>query len=315
MKLHATRRKKIVISEFMDKAAVDQLRQDFDVLHEPQLVADPAALLKAVSDCDGLIVRNITQVRCDLLSAGVRLAVVGRLGVGLDNIDLDTCRSRGIQVIPATGANALAVAEYVLAAGMLLLRGAYFSSAEVASGQWPRSALSGGREIGGKTLGLVGFGAIGQLTATKALALGMRVIAYDPALVADSTIWSDTGVMYAPLDIVLTQSDVVSVHVPLTGQTRHLLSADRIAGMRPGAIVINTSRGGIVDESAVAAALRSGHLGGAALDVFAMEPLLATSEWTDCPNILLTPHIAGLTAEANVRVSSLVARGVAKALA
>ena len=314
MKLPAMRRKKIVISEFMDQAAVNQLRQDFDVLHEPQLVADPVALLRAVSDCDALIVRNMTQVRGDLLSAGVKLAVVGRSGVGLDNIDLDTCRSRGIQVIPATGANALAVAEYVLAASMLLLRGAYFSSVEVASGQWPRSSVSSGRELCGKTLGLVGFGVIGQLTAHKALALGMRVIAYDPALLADSTIWSDTGVMCAPLDIVLTQSDVVSLHVPLTGQTRHLLSADRIAGMRQGAIVINTSRGGIVDESAVAAALRSGHLGGAALDVFATEPLLATGEWMDCPNVLLTPHVAGLTTEANERVSSLVASGEAKAL-
>src|SRR6185437_11933899 len=149
--------KLIVISEFMDEAAVARLRAAFDVDYRPQLVDDGAALAAALGPADGWIVRNRTQVRGALLDGARRLRVVGRLGVGLDNIDLAACEARGIRVIPATGANAESVAEYVVAAAMLLLRGAFFATAEVAGGRWPRQALSEGRELGGKILGLVGF--------------------------------------------------------------------------------------------------------------------------------------------------------------
>ena len=159
---------RVLISEFMDPRAVAQLAAAHEVLYDPALVDDAPRLLAEAARADAIIVRNRTQVRGELLAALTRCKVVGRLGVGLDNIDVPACEARGMKVIPATGANALSVAEYVIATAMLLLRGAYRSSAEVAAGQWPRNALSNGREIGGKTLGLVGFGSIGQLTASWA---------------------------------------------------------------------------------------------------------------------------------------------------
>jgi (S)-sulfolactate dehydrogenase len=235
--------------------------------------------------------------------------------VGLDNIDVAGCEARGMQVIPATGANALSVAEYVVASAMLLLRGAYQSSGAVAAGQWPRAALSNGRETSGKTLGLVGFGSIGQLTARLARGLGMRVIAFDAMLDREHPAYAEHGVAPAGLDEVIAGADVVSVHVPLVGGTRNLFDAPRLAKMKRGAVLINTARGGIVDEVALAAALRSGALGGAAIDVFGSEPLPASPHFEGCPNLLLTPHVAGVTAEANERVSFLIAQKVLEALA
>lgn len=305
---------KIVITEFMDEPAVQALREHHDVTYDPQLVDDTRRLLSEAAQCDAIIVRNRTQVRGDLLAALQRCKVVGRLGVGLDNIDMETCETRGIRVIPATGANAHSVAEYVIATAMLLLRGAYASSADVAAGRWPRNALSLGREIAGKTLGLIGFGSIGQSTARLATALGMRVVAFDPALADDAPAFAELGVTPLPLDDLLAQADVVSVHIPLIESTRNFIDASRIASMKRGAILVNTARGGIVDEIAVAAALRTGGLGGAALDVFAQEPLPATPDFQDCPNLILTPHIGGLTVESNERVSGLVASKVLEAL-
>ncbi len=306
--------KKIVITEFMDDAAVASLRTSFEVLYEPQLVDAGDALLQAVATADALIVRNRTQVRGELLAACAQVTVVGRLGVGLDNIDVSACEARGIEVIPATGANALAVAEYVIGTAMMLRRGVYLSSQAVASGAWPRPALSNGRETSGACLGLVGFGGIGRMTAKMAQGLGMRVMAYDPMLPPGNAVWAETGVQCASLDQLLAQADVISLHVPLTPDTANLVSAERIARMKRGAIVINTSRGGIADEAAVAAALRSGQLGGAAFDVFEPEPLKAGSPWEGCPNAILTPHVAGVTAESNVRVSTLIAAEVGRAL-
>jgi (S)-sulfolactate dehydrogenase len=202
----------------------------------------------------------------------------------------------------------------VIGSAMLLLRGAYQSTAAVAAGQWPRNALSNGRETAGKTLGLIGFGSIGQLTARLAQAMGMHVIAYDAMMDADHPAYASSGVRAAGLDEVIATADVVSLHVPLVDTTRNLFDASRIATMKKGAVLINTARGGIVDEAALAAALKSGQLGGAAIDVFAKEPLPATEHFKDCPNLLLTPHIAGVTAEANERVSFLIADKVLEAL-
>ncbi len=306
---------RIVISEFMDERAVATLAAAHDVLYEPLLVDDGARLRREAAGADALIVRNRTQVRGELLVALIRCRAIGRLGVGLDNIDVEACAARSIAVLPATGANALAVAEYVVCTAMLLLRGAYGASGEVAAGRWPRNALSDGREIGGKTLGLVGFGSIGRLTAHLAQGLGMRVIAFDPALGVGHAVYAESGVARATLDELIAGADVVSLHVPLIDATRGLFDAARLASMKPGAVLVNTARGGIVDEAALAAALRSGHLGGAALDVFGHEPLAAGSALSDCPRLLLTPHIAGLSTEANERVSSLVADKVLAALA
>ena len=194
---------------------------------------------------------------------------------------------------------------------MLLLRGAYFSTAAVSAGQWPRGALSNGREMGGKVLGIVGFGDIGRLVARLAQGLGMRVVASDPMIDATAPVWKATGVSYRTLDALLTESDVITLHVPLVAETRNLINAARLAMMKADAVLINSARGGIVDEAALAAALRANKLGGASLDVFDDEPLKAGSVLTDCPNLLLTPHIAGVTAEANIRVSSMIAERVA----
>jgi len=306
---------RIIVTEFMDEAAVELMAAHHDTLYQPDLVDRRQALKGLIGDADALIVRNRTQVNAELLAAAPRLKVVGRLGVGLDNIDVATCESRGLMVIPATGANALAVAEYVIGTAILLLRGAYGSTAQVAAGAWPRTALSNGREIGGKTLGIVGFGGIGRLTARLGRALGMRAIGFDALLPPADRAWSDAQVEPRTLDALLAQADVLTLHVPLVPATRNLLDAARVGAMKPGAILINTARGGVVDEQAVAAALRSGRLGGAALDVFEKEPLPAGSPLAGCPNLLLTPHVAGVTAESNERVSTMIAERVIAALA
>lgn len=301
---------RIVISEFMDLPAVESLRGAFDVDYAPELVDDRAGLLARVAEADALIVRNRTRVDREVLAAAPRLRAVGRLGVGLDNIDVAACEAAGVAVYPATGANSLAVAEYVVATSMVLLRGAYLSSNEVAAGQWPRARMSQGRETAGKTLGLVGFGGIGRMTARLAQALGMRVLAYDPMLPPDAPAWSEAGVGRRELDALFGEVDVLSLHVPLTESTRGLVDAARLARMKPDAILVNTARGGVVDETALAAALRSGKLGGAALDVFDDEPLRAGSPLAGAPNLILTPHIGGVTRESNERVSSLIAERI-----
>lgn len=306
--------KRICISEFMDPAAVQALTPGFDVCYEPGWVDQRSALLDALPEADALIVRNRTQVDAALLERAPALRVVGRLGVGLDNIDVAACRDRGIRVIPASGANARSVAEYVVTTAAMLLRGAYTSSAEVAGGKWPRARLSEGREALGKTLGLIGFGDIGRQAAALAQAFGMRVVAHDPMLSADDPVWSVTGVDGVALDALLAQSDAVSLHVPLVAATRHLINAQRIAAMKPGAVLINTARGGVVDEAALAGALRDGHLSGAALDVFEAEPLPVDSALAGVPNLVLTPHIGGVTREANARVSMMIAAQVRQTL-
>src|SRR5690606_23242246 len=209
----------IVIPEFMDEPAVAALSARFDVRYDPQLVDAREQLLQACAAADALIVRNRTRVDAALLAASPRLRAVGRLGVGLDNIDVQVCRERGIEVLPATGANARSVAEYVIAATLLLLRGAYTHSGEVAAGQWPRNALSTGLEAAGSTLGIVGFGGIGQLTAQLARGLGMRVAAHDAMLDQHAPIWTETGVEPLPLDELLARSDAVTLHIPLTPET------------------------------------------------------------------------------------------------
>ncbi len=305
---------RIVVSEFMDAPAVEALRARFEVDYRPKLVDDPAALEAALEHADAWIVRNRTQVRGRLLEAAARVKVLGRLGVGLDTLDLDACKARGIAVIPATGANAESVAEYVITAALMLLRGAYASTRAVEAGTWPRQMLSQGREAAGKTLGVVGLGSIGRLTALKARAMGMRTIAHDPQLPASDPAWRELGEGPRSVDELLRESDVVSLHIPLTAATRGLLGPDKLALMKHDAVVINTARGGIVDEAALASMLREGRLGGAALDVFADEPLAAGSPLVGAPRLVLTPHIAGVTIEANERVSALIAERVAAAL-
>ncbi len=293
----------ILITEFMDDAWVDWLRDRAEVDYRPDLPDVPDELAEKAQLAQALIVRNRTQVRGDLLYAG--FTCVGRLGVGLDNIDLIGCRERDIAVFPATGANTLSVAEYVVTTAAVLLRGAYDMRGRMEAGEWPRAVAGQGREIAGKTLGLVGYGEIARETARLGQALGMDCLASDPY--AEEF----PGALEGTEEEVLTQSDVVTLHVPLTDETRGMIDARVIAAMKPGAVLVNAARGGVVDEAAVCAALRSGHLGGAALDVFEREPLGADNPFAGVPNLILTPHIGGVTAEANARVSEMTARKVA----
>jgi (S)-sulfolactate dehydrogenase len=308
---------KILLPEAMHAQSLQRLRAAHTVVYEPTLFTRPAELLQAAPEADALIVRNRSQVRGALLDALTRCRVIGRLGVGLDNIDVETCRARGITVVPALGANARSVAEYVLTCAMLLLRRSHYTvSAEVAAGHWPRPAVPEGLEIAGRTLGIVGFGSIGQLTARLASRLDMQIVAHDPAPTAEQhAALAGLAGRWLPLDELLACSDVVSLHMPLVAATRGLFGGERFAAMRAGAVFINAARGGIVDEAALAAALHRGHLRGAALDVFGEEPLPAGSALVGAPNLLLSPHVAGVTADAELRVCELVADRVLALLA
>ena len=301
----------IVVSEFMSQGAVERLSQVHATAYEPDLVDRRADLQAALRGARALIVRNRTQVTDNLLAVAPALAVVGRLGVGLDNIDLEACAARGVTVHPARGANADAVAEYVVSAALQLLRGrAFFATEAVRAGEWPRAACQGG-EMAGRCLGLLGYGDIARRTARRARALGMTIVAHDPLVegTEDARLLS--------FEDLLAEADVLSLHVPLTETTRGLFDAAALAKMKPGAILINTARGGIIDEAALAEALKAGRLAGAALDVFAVEPLdpVTAALFHGAPNLILTPHIAGVTDESNERVSAMIADAVLEALA
>jgi (S)-sulfolactate dehydrogenase len=296
----------ILITEFMDQTAVDRMSAVHDVVYDPGLVDKPERCVELIGACRAIVVRNRTQVRGDLLDAAQKLECVGRLGVGLDNIDGRACERRNITVYPATGANDQSVAEYVISMVMVLLRGAYLSTADVVDGSWPRAALIG-REVTGKTLGLVGYGAIAREVAARAKALGISVIATDPFVPPDDPAWGMAE--QTSFEALLARADAVSLHTPLTGETRDMIGHLELAMMRKGSVLVNAARGGLVDEIALCDSLRAEHLAGAALDTFSQEPLGADSGeiFKDLPNLILTPHIAGVTTEANVRVSALTA--------
>jgi len=302
----------VVISEFMDEPAVDWLREKHDVIYDPQLVDDVVRLRQVCANAQGLIVRNRTQVDRGLIEAAPALRVIGRLGVGLDNIDTALASTRQIEVCPATGGNVVSVAEYVITAILVLRRSAWMGTSDVLAGQWPRQSMIG-LECEGSCLGLVGYGAIAQATAERAHSMGMKIIAYDPFLAADNPAWQ-TAERFESVETLLAAADAVSLHVPLTDATRGLFNSDRLAAMKPGAVLINTARGQIVDEAALAQALHSGHLGGAAMDVFENEPLPAESSLSGAPNLIATPHIAGVTVESNTRISWITVRNVARHL-
>jgi (S)-sulfolactate dehydrogenase len=305
----------IVITEFLEPGAVDVLKKDFKVHWDRELWNKRSDLEKLVRDLPGLIVRNRTPVDKALLEMAPKLKVVGRLGVGLDNIDAAECERRGVEVCSARGANATSVSEYAIAMAMLLLRGrAYLDTHRLVAGEWPREELGRGVDLAGKTLGIIGLGSIGSTSARKARALEMRVIASDPYLPDGNENWNVAEKV--SLDDLLMASDVVTIHCPLGPETRGLIGAAQMKRMKKGAILINSARGGIVDEQACAAALKSGHLGGAAIDVFDYEPIKAEAGkvFAGIPNVILTPHISGVTLEANHRVSLMTVDSVARVL-
>ena len=303
----------VLVSEFMDGSALAFLENRLSVDYAPNLFDDQQTLMQRVSAVDALIVRNRTPVTRELLNHAGQLKVIGRLGVGLDNIDLDAARQANIQVLPATGANAVAVAEYVMSALLHLRRPMTSGFQAMVGGDWPREQFIGG-EISGKTLGLIGFGQIAQIVAKRAAAFGMRIAYFDPYI--DASEHDSVATAVSSLDELLALSDSVSIHVPLTEDTHRLMNSQRLALMKSGAILINTSRGGIVDERALIHHIQTGHLGGAALDVFEHEPLdeLKGARFDGIDALILTPHIAGVTHESNRRVSQVTAENVLRAL-
>lgn len=303
----------VLVSEFMDGSALAFLENRLSVDYAPNLFDDQQTLMQRISAVDALIVRNRTPVTRELLNHAGQLKVIGRLGVGLDNIDLDAAKQANIQVLPATGANAVAVAEYVMSALLHLRRPMTSGFQAMVGGDWPREQFIGG-EISGKTLGLIGFGQIAQIVAKRAAAFGMRIAYFDPYI--DASEHDSVATAVSSLDELLALSDSVSIHAPLTEDTHRLMNSQRLALMKSGAILINTSRGGIVDERALIHHIQTGHLGGAALDVFEHEPLdeLKGARFDGIDALILTPHIAGVTHESNRRVSQVTAENVLRAL-
>ncbi|MGH9379336.1 MAG: phosphoglycerate dehydrogenase [Thermoanaerobaculia bacterium] len=263
-----------------------------------------------LGDADALVVRSGTKVTAELLRAGKRLRVVGRAGIGVDNVDVEAATALGVLVVNAPTANLIAATEHTWALLLALARNVAAADAAMKREEWDRKRFLG-RELQGKILGVVGFGRIGQQVARRAHSFDMQVVAYDPFL--DSSVAERWDVELAALDDVLSRADVVTLHTPLTEQTRNLIDAAALARMRPGALLVNCARGGVVDEEALLAALDEGRLGGAALDVFAVEP---PQSWRlAChPRVVATPHIGAQTKEAQERVATETARMVLAAL-
>ena len=268
-------------------------------------------LLARLGDYEGIVTRSSTAVTPEFLGRARRLRILGRAGVGVDNIDVDAATRAGIAVVNAPTANTLAAAEHTLALLLALARRVATADASVRRGEWRRGDFMG-TELGGKTLGIVGLGRVGLAVADRARAFAMNLLGSDPLVSAEAA--ATYGVRLVDVDALLAESDVVTLHVPLVAGTRGLLDAARLGRMKRGALLVNVARGGVVDENALADALISGRLGGAAIDVFEHEPL-ADSPLLKAPNTVLTPHLGASTAEAQARASLEVVQGVVDVLA
>jgi D-3-phosphoglycerate dehydrogenase / 2-oxoglutarate reductase len=302
----------IILPEEILDPSIDELATRYRLVREPNLWSDRAALLDRIADARAVMVRNMTVVDRELLNAAPELQVIGRIGVGLDNLDLRAINERGIVVCFPPEENAVSVAEHVFAMLLGFARRIPAADRSAREGKWARSSFIG-FELAGKTLGIMGLGRIGFRVAVRARAFGMRVIAYDPYLTPQHPAVTETGCELLSLDDLLTRSDVITIHLPLTEETRHLLNAERLRSMKPHALLINTARGQIVDEAALLRALQEGWIAGAALDVREQEPPGASPLY-GLPNILLTPHIASWTEESLHRVISTVAADVDRVL-
>lgn len=261
----------------------------------------------ALRSADALIVRSATRVTRDMLARAPRLKAVGRAGVGVDNIDIPAATVKGIAVFNAPGGSTVAAAELTMALLISVARKIPAAEASVRRGEWNRAAFKG-VELRGKTLGLIGAGRIGSEVATRCQAFGMEVVAYDPYL--SPTRADELDVELTGLDEVIERGDFISMHVPLTDETRGICGSYALSKMKPTAFVVNASRGGVVDEAALAKALHNGDIAGAALDVYDDEPLSADSPLRDAPNLVLTPHLGASTAEAQVGVATEVAQKI-----
>ncbi|TYO90504.1 phosphoglycerate dehydrogenase [Oceanicella actignis] len=296
---------KVLISDKLSEAAVQIFRDNgVEVDFQPDLGKDPARLAEVIGQYDGLAIRSATKVTADIIARADRLKVIGRAGIGVDNVDIPAASARGIVVMNTPFGNSITTAEHAIALMFAVARQIPAADASTRAGKWEKSKFMG-VEITGKTLGLIGCGNIGSVVASRALGLRMKVIAYDPFLSAERA--QNLGVeKVADLDDLLARADFVSLHLPRTEKTANILSAERIAKMKKGARLINCARGGLVDEAAVAEALRAGHLAGAAFDVFAEEPARQNPLF-DAPNTVCTPHLGASTTEAQENVALQIA--------
>ncbi len=300
---------RILVTEKIAPEGLAVLRQAAEV--DVRLDLDRDALLAAIRSYDALVVRSATKVNAELIEAGEQLRVIGRAGTGVDNIDVDAATRLGIVVVNAPASNNVAVAELTIGLLLSLARQIPQAHGSMQLGKWERSKFMGW-EVRGKMLGLVGLGRIGSEVARRARGLEMHVAAFDPVVSFDRA--AQLGVEVLALDELLQRCDIISIHVPLIEATRNLIDAGRIAQMKRGAYLINASRGGIVDETALLAALDGGQLGGAALDVFSVEPP-QHNPLTSHPRVIVTPHVGASTEEAQTMTGVDVAEGVAAALA
>jgi D-3-phosphoglycerate dehydrogenase len=296
----------ILISEELSNPALDRLTQQFELIADGRLWREPERLQAAVAETRVLLVRNQTQVTAELLQGAPNLLGIGRVGVGLDNIDVAAASSLGIVVVAPLNANAASVAELTLGLLLALARKIPQAEQSTRAGGWDRRTHTG-IELESKTLSLCGLGRIGGRVARLAKAFGMRLLAYDPFVTADSAIVRETGALLcARIEEAVATADFISVHLPLTPETSHVFGVKVFAACKAGAYFINTARGGVVDETALLLALQSGQLGGAALDVREVEPPTRGALESQ-PNVILTPHIGAFTREAQQRTFEAVA--------
>jgi len=297
-------RLKVLVREEIAEPGVELLRARFEV--DVDTDGDLSAI---IGRYDGIIIRSATKLTADLIEAATKLKVIGRAGVGVDNVDVDAATRRGIVVANAPESNIVSAAEHTLGLLFALARNIPQAHAALVDGRWERSKW-GGIELAEKTLGVLGFGRIGQQVARRALGLQMNVVAYDPFVSADR--FREAGVETDTLEGVLSRADFITLHLPLNDETRGVIDAGSLRLMKEGARLINAARGELVDEEALVGALESGRLGGAAIDVFAQEPY--SGPLLEAPNLVLTPHLAASTDEAQDRAGVIVAEQVAAAL-
>jgi D-3-phosphoglycerate dehydrogenase / 2-oxoglutarate reductase len=271
---------------------------------------DRPALLEAVAEVDALLVRSATQVDAEVFAAANKLTIVGRAGVGLDNVDVPSATAAGVMVVNAPTSNIVSAAEHALALLLATARRIPEADASLRDGKWARSKLSG-VEIQGKTVGVIGLGKIGQLFASRIAAFDTHVIAYDPYLPQSRAV--QLGIELVELDELLRRADMMTIHLPKTPETQGLIGKEALAKTKPGVIIVNAARGGLVDEDALAEAVRSGHVGGAGVDVYVTEPT-TSSPLFELPQVTVTPHLGASTAEAQDRAGTDVAHSVMAAL-
>lgn len=271
----------------------------------------PGDLIKCIPEYDALVVRSETKVTAEVIEAGRNLKIIGRAGVGVDNIDVPAATARGIVVVNSPGGNTIAATEHAMALLLSLSRNIPQANSSLKEGKWNRSAFTG-VQVMGKTLGVIGLGRIGGEVARRAQGFKMQVLAYDPFLSSEGA--TQQGVRLVTLDELIRTSDYITVHVPLVAETRHMIGERELAAMKKGVRIINAARGGIVDEVALCAAIKTGQVAGAALDVFETEPLPSDSPLLGLPSIVVTPHLGASTNEAQVNVAVEVAEGVLAAL-